>query len=82
MKSNSIWRKVISLKYGVKVGGWFSNSPRGSYGVGMWKEISKEIGLLKANCSFFFIGNEKRTRFWKDPWCNELPLSSSFPSLY
>ena len=31
------------LKYGMEDGGWFSNTPRGSYGVGLWKDIRKEV---------------------------------------
>ena len=33
MEENSVWRNIISLKYGIEDGGWFSNTPRGSYGV-------------------------------------------------
>ena len=43
MEDNSTWRKVICLKYGVEDGGWFSNCPKGSYGVGLWKHIRKEV---------------------------------------
>ena len=43
MKDNSTWRNVINLKYGSEEGGWFPIIPKGSYGVGLWKEISKEI---------------------------------------
>ena len=32
MEENSVWRNTISLKYD---GGWFSNTPRGGYGVGL-----------------------------------------------
>ena len=38
-----MWRNIISLKYGMQDGGWFSNTPRGSYGVGLWKDICKEV---------------------------------------
>ena len=47
MEENSSWRFLISLKYGVEEGGWFSRSPRGSYWVGLRKEISKEATQLK-----------------------------------
>ena len=39
-----------SLKCGTKGRGWFSNSPKGSYGVGLWKEINKEATQLKNHC--------------------------------
>ena len=35
MEENSVWRNIISLKYGMDDGGWFSNTPRGNYGVGL-----------------------------------------------
>ena len=35
MEENSVWRNIISLKYGMEDGGGFSNTPRGSYGVGL-----------------------------------------------
>ena len=41
MEENSVWRNIIVLKYGMEDGGWFSNTPRGSYGVGLWKDIDK-----------------------------------------
>ena len=47
MEENSSSRFLISLKYGVEERGWFSKIPRGSYGVGLWKEISKEATQLK-----------------------------------
>ena len=43
MEENSVWRNIISLKYGMEEGGWFSNTPRGSYGVGLWKDIGKKV---------------------------------------
>ena len=52
MEENSSWRFLISLKYEIEEGGCFSKIPRGSYRVGLWKEISKEATQLKQNCSF------------------------------
>ena len=31
MEENSLWRNIISLKYGMEDRGWFSNTPRGRY---------------------------------------------------
>ena len=81
MEENSVWRNIISLKYGMEEGGWFSNTPRGSYGVGLWKDIGKEVIQIRQNRSFE-VGNGCKVRFWKDIWCGEAPLCSSFPSLY
>ena len=35
IEENYVWRNIISLKYGIEDGEWFSNAPRGSYGVGL-----------------------------------------------
>ena len=43
MEENSVLRNIISLKYGMGDGGWFSNTPRGNHGVGLWKDIRKEV---------------------------------------
>ena len=80
MEENSVWRNIISLKYGMEDGGWFFNTPRGSYGVGLWKDIRKVI-QMRQNCSIEVV-NERKVRFWEDVWCGEAPLCSSFPSLY
>ena len=31
---------------------------------------------------FFFVGNGRRVRFWRDRWCGDSPLSVSFPTLF
>ena len=81
MEDNSTWRNVINLKYGSEEGGWFPIIPKGSYGVRLWKEISKETVQIK---HFFSIvlGDGCKTRFWEDLWCGEAALCTSFPSLY
>ena len=81
MEENSSWRFLISLKYGIEKGGYFSKIPRGSYRVGLWKEISKEATHLKQNCSFD-LGDGCKVRFWEYAWCGETPLCLSFPFLY
>ena len=76
-----MWRNIISLKYGMEDGGWFSNTPRGSYGVGLWNDICKEVIQMRQNCSIE-VGNGCKVRFWEDVRCGEAPLCFSFPSLY
>ena len=56
MEENLVWRNIISLKYGMEDGGWFSNTLRGSYGVGLWKDIGKEVIQIRQNCSIE-VGN-------------------------
>ena len=81
MEENSVWRNIMSLKYGMEDGGWFSNTPRGNYGAGLWKDICKEVIQIRQNC-LIEVGNGRKVRFWEDVWCGEAPLCSSFPSLY
>ena len=40
-------KDLIKLKYGLEDGGWFSMELRGSFGVGLWKDIRKEAQQLK-----------------------------------
>ena len=62
MEENSVWRNIISLKYGMGDGGWFSNTPRGSYRVGLWKDIGKEVIQIRQHCSIE-VGNGRKVRF-------------------
>ena len=39
---NSLWRRVISSKFGEGTGGWCSCVIKGGFRVGLWKEIRKE----------------------------------------
>ena len=43
---------VISMKYGVKEGVWFTRDVREGYGVRLWKGIRKGAVLLNNNCVF------------------------------
>ena len=51
------------------------------YGVGLWKVIRKLWEVVNCRISFF-VGNRRRVKFWKDKWCDNEPLSVSFPSLF
>ena len=73
--------KYISLKYCMENGNWFSNTPRGRYGVGLWKEIRKAAVQLMQNCSLE-VGDGHKVGFCEGAWCRETPLCSSFPLLY
>ena len=64
-EEKAVWRSIISLKYGMEDGDWFSNSPRGSFGVSLWKDIGKEVIQIRQNCSFE-VGNGRKVRFWDD----------------
>ena len=66
---------------GVDEGGWFTRDGRGAHGVGLWKDIRKELALLKDNSSYV-VGNGRRVRFWEDIWCGSEPLCRTYPTLY
>ena len=70
-----------SLKYGVDEGGWLTKAVRGSFGVGLWKEIYKKTYSIKLHNNLL-IGDGSRVKFWEDAWCSEEPLIVLFPMLY
>ena len=76
---NALWRKVVSSKYGETSGGWHTHDIKGGFGVGLWKEIRKPLFLQN---SAFSLGDYRRIRFWKDVWCGEEALCSSFPFMF
>ena len=78
---DSLWRKIISCKFGEEYGGWCSGDIKGGFGVGLWKEIRKEWPQLLQN-TYLALGNESRINFWKDVWCGEEALSLTFPNLF
>ena len=54
---------------------------REGYGVGLWKAIRKGWDAFKSKISYV-LGNKRRVKFWKDIWCGDTPLRTSFPSLF
>ena len=54
---------------------------REGFGVGMWKAIRKEWGLVSSRISYT-VDNGQRVKFWKDKWCGNGLLCNSFPSLF
>ena len=57
VKDNSMWKKVITLKYHIE--------PRGSFGVGLWKDVSNATRKLKQDY-YFDLGDGSRVKFWED----------------
>ena len=79
---DSIWKQVISSKFGYEVYVWRSKEAQGSFGVGFWKTILKEAGWVSGNWKFR-ICRGNRIRFWSGHWCGSSALSHSFSlSLY
>ena len=73
----SLWRLVISRKFGVEEGGWCTREVREGYGVGLWKEIRKEGSRMFKNI-VFSMGDGRRVRFWKDKCYGDNPLAIIF----
>lgn len=63
MDTKAPWRIMISLKIGTEAGYWFTKEARGSYGVGLWEEIIKEIPHFMLNCSFGVASLERFYHF-------------------
>ena len=70
---------MISSKYGVEEGGWYSREGRDVYGLGLCKEIKKEPAALKELCQFS-VGDATRVCFWEDIWGGFEPLKMAFPN--
>ena len=81
VEKEALWNQVISRKYGVEEGGWYTWEGREGFGVGLWKEIRKE-GSRLSNYIVFSVGNGRSIRFWLDSWCADEALCNSFPSLF
>ncbi|RVW35300.1 putative ribonuclease H protein [Vitis vinifera] len=77
----ALWNQVIRGKYGEERGGWSSREVREAHGLGLWKGIRMNWELV-SNRLVFIVGNGRRVRFWRDKWCGDSPLCSSFPSLF
>ncbi|RVW90208.1 ADP-ribosylation factor-like protein 8c [Vitis vinifera] len=60
---------------------WSSREVREAHGLGLWKGIRMNWELV-SNRLVFIVGNGRRVRFWRDKWCGDSPLCSSFPSLF
>ena len=73
-EKENLWKKVIGVKYGQKGFGWRTNEARGTFGVGVWKEILKEANWCWNNIEFK-VGNGTKVKFWTDHWCGNAALS-------
>ncbi|RVW83126.1 putative ribonuclease H protein [Vitis vinifera] len=52
VEKDNLWRLMIGVKYGQEEFGWRSKEARGTYGVGVWKEIMKEAKWCWENTKF------------------------------
>ncbi|RVW40617.1 putative ribonuclease H protein [Vitis vinifera] len=80
-EEDKLWKKVIMEKFGQEGLGWRTNEARGTFGVGVWKEILKEADWCWDNIEFK-VGKGTKVRFWTDHWCGNAALSQTFPLLF
>ncbi|RVX17381.1 Retrovirus-related Pol polyprotein from transposon RE2 [Vitis vinifera] len=69
------------VKYGQEGCGWRTKDVCGPYGVGLWKEIMKEVDWCWESI-VFKVGKGTKILFWTDKWCGNEALSQIFPQLY
>ena len=80
-EKDNLWKTVIGVKYGQEGGGWKTKEVCGPFGVGLWKDIMKEVDWCWENIEFK-VGKGNRVLFWMDKWCGNEALSQSFPQLF
>ena len=78
---DTLWRLVISTKFGEEDGGWNTRDIRGGFGTGLWKDIRKEWSTFSQN-STSSLGNGRRLVFGRTLgavrpcWVTPSPLCS------
>ena len=80
-EEDMFWRKVVGVKYGQLGFGWRTKEARGTFGVGVWREILKESSWCWENIEFK-VGKGTKVSFWTDHWCGNEVLSQAFPQLF
>ena len=81
IEKDNLWKKVLLVKYGQEGLGWRTNEVRGTFEVGVWKEILKEANWCWDNIQFK-VGKGTKIKFWTDHWCGNAALSQIFPQLF
>ena len=74
IEEDSFWRKVVGVKYGRLGFGWRTKEARGTFGVGVWRDILKESSWCWDNIEFK-VGKGTKVSFWIDHWCGNEVLS-------
>ncbi|KAJ9674776.1 hypothetical protein PVL29_023982 [Vitis rotundifolia] len=80
-EKDNLWKRVIGVKYGHEGSGWRTREARGTFGVGVWKEIMKEANWCWESIEFK-VGKGTRVKFWTDQWCGNEAMSQTFPHLF
>ncbi|RVW75239.1 putative ribonuclease H protein [Vitis vinifera] len=80
-EKDNLWKTVIGVKYGQEGCGWKTKEVCGPFGVGLWKDIMKEVDWCWENIDFK-VGKGNRVLFWTDKWCGNEALAQSYPQLF
>ncbi|RVX14665.1 Transposon TX1 uncharacterized 149 kDa protein [Vitis vinifera] len=64
-EKDNLWKTVIGVKYGQEGCGWKTKEVCGPFGVGLWKDIMKEVDWCWENIDFK-VGKGNRVLFWTD----------------
>jgi hypothetical protein len=77
----ALWQLVIDVKFKSLRGGWCSKEVLGTFGVGVWKHISRGWDKF-SNFVRFEVGDGSDASFWHDWWCGDRSLKQCFPVLF
>ena len=80
VKHESLWRKIICGKLGELEGGWTTRVWRDSFGMSLWKDITKGWEEFSARASIY-MGNGSRTSFWWDIWAGDSKVKDVYPTI-
>ncbi|RVX21198.1 LINE-1 reverse transcriptase-like [Vitis vinifera] len=61
--------------------GWRTKEACGTFEVGVWRDILKELYWCWDNIEFK-VGKGTKVSFWTDHWCGNEALSQAFPQLF
>ncbi|XP_026458460.1 uncharacterized protein LOC113358968 [Papaver somniferum] len=78
VKIISCGESLSKKKHGGYSETWLPNEVSTTHGYGLWKGIMQSRQLIQDN-SRITVNDGKKTSFWKDRWCNTLPLKEKYP---
>ncbi|KAF3677743.1 putative small nuclear ribonucleoprotein G [Capsicum annuum] len=79
-EERALWKEVLVTKYGEQCP-WVSKPVLVPYDWGVWRSIRALWGSMEENLTLK-VGDGNKSRFWKDTWINQSPLSEIFPDLF
>ena len=80
-EKDKLWRAMIKAKYGAEGLDRIPSKYNGSYGVGLWKFITRGWDRFFSHIVFEVV-NGSSIFFWHSRWCDGVCLRGRFPSLF